>query len=483
MKKQIYITTTVPYVNAKPHIGFALELLEADALNRYYKQCGCASFLQTGTDDNALKNVKAAKEEGVTPSEWVDRNAAAFRELADALSIEYDSFIRTTEDRHKRAVYSFWNRLSPDDLYKKPYRGLYCNGCEDFYTEKNLEDELCPEHGTPVTSVEEENYFFRLSRYEKDLHTLISQDRIRIIPQKRKNEVLTFIERGLQDFSVSRSASRAGGWGIPVPGDSSQVVYVWVDALINYLSGIDFGNGSDWKKLWNEETRKIHVLGKNVWKFHAIYWPAMLLSAGFSLPDELMIHGFLTVEGKKIGKSLGNAIDPIACLDELGLDALRYFLLKGIPPSGDSDFAKERVIQLYNADLANGLGNLVSRLARLAEKSSYSPPDTQRKEVLDLPQPYHEAFIRFRIDEAVESAIDEVRALNREVDRAEPWKLLKSGQFHILHGFLRKWFERIVIVTEELKPIIPQTGQFVNQKLSDPSSLDGIRLFPRKFLA
>ena len=483
MKKQIYITTTIPYVNAKPHIGFALELLEADALNRYYKQSGYSPFLQTGTDDNALKNVKAAKEEEVTPSEWVDRNAAAFRQLADILSIEYDSFIRTTEDRHKRAVRAFWNRLSPDDLYRKPYRGFYCIGCEDFYTEKDLEGDLCPEHGTPVTLVEEENYFFRLSRYEKELHTLISQDRIRILPQKRKKEVLTFIESGLRDFSVSRLASRADGWGIPVPGDSGQVVYVWGDALINYLSGIGFGNGDDWKKLWNEKTRKIHVLGKNVWKFHAIYWPALLLSSGFSLPDELLIHGFLTVEGKEIGKSLGNAIDPIPCLNELGLDAVRYFLLKSINPAGDGDFAKENVVHLYNTDLANGLGNLVSRLAHLAEKSSYTPPNTQRKEILELPQPYHEAFTQFRIDEAAEAAIDEVRALNREVDRVEPWKLLKSGQFHILHGFLGEWFERIVIVAEELKPLIPQTCQFVNQKLSDPSSLDGIRLFPRKFLA
>ena len=300
-----YITTTIPYVNAEPHIGFALELVQADTLARYARLCGERVRLQTGTDENAWKNVESARARGCSPREFVARNTEAFRRLAQALNIAVDEFVHTTEERHRRAVWALWQRLRPGDLYKQAYTGHYCVGCEDFFYERELVDGCCPEHRTPPVPVEEENYFFRLSAYQAQIEELLLSGRLAITPEKRRLEVLNFVRQGLQDISVSRSSARAEGWGITVPGDESQTVYVWIDALVNYLTGLGFGTHEDWQEFWGPQSRVIHCLGKNVWKFHAVYWPALLLSAGLPLPDELVIHGFLTVNGQKIGKSLG----------------------------------------------------------------------------------------------------------------------------------------------------------------------------------
>ncbi len=282
-------------------------------------------ILQTGTDENAFKNVLAARELGIPTQELLDGNARIFRKLTDVLDISVDSFIRTTESRHRRGVYALWKRLQPQDIYKKPYRGLYCTGCEDFYLERDLVDGKCPDHGTKPVLVEEENIFFRLPAYQERLERLVESDVFRVIPVKRKNEVLSFIRQGLQDISVSRDARRAEGWGIPVPDNRSQIIYVWIDALINYITGQGFGSGDEWRNIWTGDVRKIHVIGKNVWKFHAVYWPALLLSAGLPLPNEIVVHGFLTVEGKKMSKSLGNVADPFDCIKQFGGDAFRSF--------------------------------------------------------------------------------------------------------------------------------------------------------------
>ena len=268
-------------------------------------------------------------------------------------------------------MHRLWRQLRSEDMYRKSYAGLYCTGCEDFYLERDLVDGLCPDHGAPPVEVEEENYFFRLSAYQEQIEALISTDRIQIVPAKRKKEVLRFVESGLQDISISRDAGRVGGWGIPVPGDPSQVIYVWIDALINYISGPGFAAGDGWKEFWNEEVKKTHVIGKNVWKFHAVYWPALLLSAGLPPPDEILIHGFLTENGRKISKSQGTAINPFACAEKYGADGVRYYLLRAVSPFDDGDFSCERLGQLYNADLANGLGNLCSRLTNLCQRSTY----------------------------------------------------------------------------------------------------------------
>lgn len=373
MTCKTYVTTTIPYVNAPPHVGHALELVQADAVARYSRLTGSETVFQTGTDENAFKNVEAARSRGIPTQQLVDENSQAFRDLCRALGTSHDSFIRTTEDRHRRGVFEFWRRLGPRDVYKAKYRGLYCPGCEDFYLERDLVDGRCPDHRTRPSVVEEENYFFRLSAYQAEIDELLESDRLRIIPRKRKNEVLAFVRRGLDDFSISREAARAGGWGIPVPGDPTHVIYVWVDALMNYLSGLGFGCEEGWHDFWNEGTRKVHVIGKNVWKFHAVYWPALLLSAGLPLPDEIVVHGFLTVDGQKISKSLGNAIAASEYVQTYGQDAVRHYLLKAVPPFEDGDFSGQRLAELYTQDLANGIGNLLSRLTALGERAAYRP--------------------------------------------------------------------------------------------------------------
>ncbi|MEU4225686.1 methionine--tRNA ligase [Nonomuraea sp. NPDC026600] len=303
----MYITTTIPYVNARPHLGHALEIVQGDVLARHYRRRGEPVRFQTGTDDNSLKNVLAAEAEGVPVRELVDRNAAAFEGLRESYDLSFDSFIRTSHHPgHRPGVERIWRTID-GDLYQRHYEGLYCVGCEQFCIEGP-----CPEHEAPLQRVSEKNWFFRLSRYQDALLDLIRGGRLRIEPAARRNEVLAFIEAGLADISVSRSADRARGWGIPVPGDPSQVVYVWWDALANYVTALD---GGDYDRWWVAEPRKVHLMGKGVIRFHAVYWPAMLLAAGLPLPAEIFVHDYLTVGGRKISKSSGTsavAVDAVA---------------------------------------------------------------------------------------------------------------------------------------------------------------------------
>lgn len=424
MNGKLYITTTIPYVNATPHVGFALELTQADAIARYHRLRGKEVRFQTGTDENAFKNVAAARERGLETRTFVDSNAARFLALAEALGVSHDAFVRTTEARHALAVHRLWADLRPSDVFRKGYDGLYCPGCEDFLLERDLVNGRCPDHGVPPTSVSEENWFFRLSAYQAELDNLIADGRLQIVPESRRNEVLAFIRRGLADISISRSADRAGGWGIAVPGDPTQVVYVWIDALANYLTGLGYGLRPDWAPFWGEGTRKVHVFGKNVWKFHAVYWPALLFSAGLPLPDALVVHGFLTEGGRKISKSSGNAIDPFGVLEATGADALRYYLLRGIPPFEDGDFSPERLRRLHDTELSNELGNLVSRLTALCCKAGFH--ERTAEEEPDAPDGYHEAWERFAYDEAIGALRCVVVALNRRIDEVRPWELLKA---------------------------------------------------------
>jgi len=308
--QRIYLSTTIPYVNARPHLGFALELVQADVLARHHRLTGDQVRLQTGTDDNSLKNVLAAEAEGIATAELVDRNASAFAALREPLALSFDDFIRTGSDRrHLPGVERLWRACAASgDLYLKHYEGLYCVGCEQFYKPSELLGGRCPEHGTEPQRVAEENWFFRLSRYADQLHGLITSGRLRIEPAARRNEVLGFIEGGLEDFSASRSTARARGWGIPVPDDPSQVIYVWWDALGNYVTALGYGTeGRDYRRWWTEADRRVHLVGKGVLRFHAVYWPAILLSAGEPLPTDILVHDYLTIGGNKISKSGGVA--------------------------------------------------------------------------------------------------------------------------------------------------------------------------------
>ena len=420
----------------------------------------------------------AAKAQGLSTQELVTRNAATFRSLVERLDISADDFIRTTEDRHRRGVIEFWNRIRLKDLYTCSYAGLYCVGCEDFYLERDLVNGCCPDHGLAPKPVEEENVFFRLSAYQTTLEDLIGRDEIRIVPVERKNEVLNFIRSGLEDLSISRPSERSGGWGIPVPGRSAQVIYVWIDALINYISALGFGTNEDWRKTWNRKTQKIHVIGKNVWKFHGVYWPALLLSAGLPLPNEIFVHGFLTENGRKISKSLGNAIDPFEYAERFGSDGFRHFVLKAVSPFNDGDFSSERLASVYQSDLANGLGNLVSRVTSLCAKSSFPGLDpsprspTDSSEVADLLREY-------RLDEAAQRIWDEIARLNQEVAQEKPWEIFKSGRLAELHQVLGRWLDRIHRIAIDLRAFLPGTSQRLIDALTTRPIQAAKPLFPR----
>jgi methionyl-tRNA synthetase len=440
LRPRRYVTTAIPYVNARPHIGFALECVLTDALARGHRQRGEDVWFLTGTDDNSLKNAQAAEREGIPTAELVARNTTYFQALRDQLDLSYDDFIRTSADpRHEAGVRRLWEACGANgDIYTKPYRGLYCVGCEQFYTEDELTpDGLCPEHLTRPDVVEEENYFFRLSRYQQQLEALIASDTLRIVPQTRKNEVLSFIRRGLQDFSVSRSRARARDWGVPVPGDPSQVMYVWFDALGNYITALGYADdGPLYERYWVHNPDRVHVIGKGIIRFHAVYWPAMLLSAGVPLPTTIFVHGYITAGGEKMSKSLGNVVDPAELAERYGADRLRYYLLRAIPATEDGDFTLERFIRTCNADLADRLGNLLNRVVSMVGRYyGGEVPAPQGEEAIDQPlvetarglrERLGGALARFAPHDALAAVWELVDAANRYVEETAPWALAKQ---------------------------------------------------------
>jgi methionyl-tRNA synthetase len=441
MTERIYLSTTIPYVNARPHLGHALELVQADVLARHARQRGAEVWFQTGTDDNSLKQVLAAQAQGVPVRDLVSRHAAEFAGLRGPLDLSFDDFIQTGSDpRHRPAAERIWRACAArGDLYLRQYEGLYCVGCEQFYRSAELNSGRCPEHGTEPEVVSEQNWFFRLSRYCGPLHDLISSGRLRVEPAARRNEVLAFIAAGLEDFSVSRSTRRAHDWGIPVPGDPSQVMYVWWDALCNYISSLGYGaGGPGYQRWWLGSDRRVHLLGKGVLRFHAVYWPAMLLSAGEPLPTDVLVHDYLTTDGHKISKSGGNTADPVALATEFGTDAVRWWLLREVPRVGDTDFTVARLTDRANADLAGGLGNLVSRTVAMVHRyrgglvpgggAVTADPDARELAGLCLrvPGQVREALDRYDFRAATAAIWQIVDAANRYIEQAAPWRLARA---------------------------------------------------------
>jgi methionyl-tRNA synthetase len=514
---RIYLSTTIPFVNSRPHLGHALEFVQADVLARHHRRTGDEVRLQSGTDDNSLKTVLAADAEGVSPRELVNRNAAAFAALREQLSLSFDDFIRTGSDlRHRPGVERLWRACEASgDLYRKSYEGLYCVGCEQFYTTAELTGGRCPEHGTPPQQVAEENWFFRLSRYADELHDLVSSGRLRIEPASRRNEVLGFIAGGLEDFSVSRSVARARGWGIGVPGDPGQVIYVWWDALGNYITSLRYGSdGADYERWWAGAGRRIHLVGKGVLRFHAVYWPAILLSAGLPPPTEIFVHDYVTTGGRRISKSAPETStgrnDPVELAARYGIDALRWWLLREVPRSGDTDFSVDRLIARANEDLANGLGNLVHRVLTLTHsfrnghvRACGLPPGTSRflaaaaastgadagaartdwpadaqalrAAVERTPGAVRGALAAFDFRAAANAVYGIVEEANRYIEAAEPWHLGRaeragdSAAGPRLDAVLGAVLVACQVLAAEIWPFVPDLAARVAAACDDSS--------------
>ena len=484
----VYITTTIPYVNARPHLGHAFEFVQADVLARYHRGAGEQVRFQAGTDDNSLKNVLAAEAAGVAVQEFVAANAAAFTGLAQPLQLSVDDLIHTSSDpRHAAGVERLWRACAArGDLYRRHYEGLYCVGCEQFFTAAELEDGRCPEHGTVPDLVSEGNWFFRLSRYAAELRALIKNGTIRVEPAERCNEVLAFIDGGLADFSVSRSVERARGWGIPVPGDPGQVIYVWWDALGNYLTALDYATGGEClDRWWAGASRRIHLLGKGVLRFHAVYWPAMLLSAGEAVPTDIVVHGYLTENGRKISKSSGaphpvSTVDPYDLVGRYGTDAVRWWLLREVPKGADADFTVGRLVGRADDELANGFGNLVNRVVAMVHRynggsvpvTAAVPPDKGAPDAADLdaaienaPGLIAAALADFDFRRATEAVWRIAVEANRYANRTRPWALAKAGDSEALAAVLLALLRACEAAGTLLRPFLPQAASLITEQL------------------
>ncbi len=419
--EKFYITTSIAYTNAPPHGGYALELIQADVIARHQRLLGREVLFLTGTDEHGVKIAKTATEHGKEPKEFADQIAKEYQRLTKILNISNDDFIRTTDrERHWPTASKIWTRIfEKGDLYKKKYKGIYCVGHELFLKKSDLVNGLCPLHQTQPVEIEEENWFFKISKYKKQIKEKIEANELQIIPPSRKEEILNLIGEA-EDISFSRPVESLS-WGIPVPNDPSQTFYVWVDALTNYLSALDFAtDGEKFKKYWPAD---IHLIGKDILRFHALIWPAILLSAGLELPKAIYVHGFITVEGQKISKTIGNVIDPFALVEKYGVDPVRYYLLREIPSNEDGDFSEKKLQARYNGDLANNLGNLVSRVAKLIETK------------LNGELIYREKFLDKEVEVKVEQARLAVAAAINEFKLHEAlakiWELLTFANVHI----------------------------------------------------
>ncbi len=478
-KKHYYITTPIYYVNDKPHVGHFYCTVMADVCARYHRLIGEDVLFVTGTDENSQKILPVAEREGIPLRQYVDRMATRWYTTWKELGLTFDKFIRTTSVEHRKTVEKFFQQsLNKGDIYKKKYEGLYCVGCEKFLKDSDLIDGVCPDHKIKPQIIEEENYFFRLSSYQNELLHLLESGYF-ALPEFRCNEMIQFVKNGLEDVSISRSSVK---WGIPLPTDQDHVFYVWYDALINYLTALDYHK--EQSELLNDYWKHaVHLVGKDIFRFHTIMWPAMLLSAGLPPPRNVFGHGFFTVNGQKIGKSLGNAIDPIELVKKYGSDTLRFYILSDIPFGKDSDFSMERLESQYNSFLANSYGNIVNRILNMITRytDGYVIPTKQtslfeplRNDIAHLVKEVPLMFDSFRFDDLVKKVFTVISACNKLIDDMKPWEMAKGNNRENLEELLFTLYEVIRIATIILHPLMPKKTEEVLHQMGVSEGVTGI---------
>ena len=452
-----YITTTLPYVNSDPHIGFALEIVQADVLARYHALMGDEVVFNTGTDEHGLKIFRKAEENGEEVQAYCDRYAAKFNELGKALNLSYTNFIRTTDPAHIAAAQEFWNRcLAAGDIYKKNYQIKYCVGCELEKTDSDLVNDHCPLHpNLEIEMIDEENYFFRFSKFQQPLLDFYASHPDFVVPDSRFNEIKAFVGRGLEDFSISRLKSKMP-WGIAVPGDDTQVMYVWFDALINYISTLSWPKGENFNNFWPG----VQVAGKDNLRQQTAMWQAMLLSAGISPSKQVFIHGYVTADGQKMSKSLGNVVNPFDMVGKYGTDAVRYYLLGAMSSYEDGDWSEARFRDFFGAHLANGVGNLTQRVVTMVEKycDSKVPEKSEPMgiNIADLWSEYDANLDAFRFDELVARINRFVKNLDQDISTDKPWERAKRGED--VTPALYRWLEGLRHLGIALLPVLPETA-------------------------
>jgi methionyl-tRNA synthetase len=476
MMTKYYVTTSIPYVNAEPHIGFAMELIYADVLARRARQQGHEVVFSTGTDEHGGKIADKAAEQGLKPKEFTDQISGRFAALAELLNISNDRFIRTTDAGHEQRAGLIWKALHKD-IYKGKYTGWYCTGDETFYTETEVKANsgVCPAHKTPYEKVEEENHFFKLSSYTDKIKQAIETGEMTIIPDSRRNEILSLLGSGLDDISISRPKGKIS-WGIPVPADKNQVMYVWFEALMNYITVLGYPEHQDFKDYW---PANVQVLGKDIIRFHAAIWPAMLLSLGLPLPRQLYVHGFVTSEGQKMSKSLGNVVHPKEIVDKYGADAMRYYFMRHIPSYEDGDFSWARLEAAYNGELANELGNAVQRTAVMIQKYQDGVIGDVPEAEHDIAQ-YEAALNVCHFDRALDEVWEQVRGINQYIDAEKPWTIAKEGDDDHLREVLAYQVSALLEIAEMLKPFMPATSAKIEAIFADGIlTLPSETLFPK----
>ena len=449
-----FVCTSIPYVNGEPHLGHAMEFVMADVLARYARSQDRNVIFSTGTDEHGGKIAEKAAELKLEPQELSDQMSQKFRDLVSALHCSPDRFIRTTDKGHEQRAQLIWKGLEKD-IYKKNYVGWYCTGDEEFFTETTVQDNngVCPDHNRPYEKIEEENYFFALSKYNEEIKKAIESGQFQVVPKTKRNEILSVINEGLEDISISRPKDKIS-WGIPVPGDKHQVMYVWFEALMNYITVLGYPEHEDFQKFWPAD---VQVVGKGILRFHAAIWPGMLLALGLQLPKKLYVHGYVTVDDKKMSKSLGNSVSPNEIIDKYGADTFRYYFLRHIPSYEDGDFSWDKLETAYNNELANELGNAVQRTAAMIVKY-------QEGAIGAIPAPTHDiaeythALEHCRFDRALDEVWQQVRGLNQYIDAEKPWVIAKSDDADHLREVLSIQVGSLIEIAEMLEPFMPSTA-------------------------